>query len=530
MRHRHHVVIVMVGLLGGLVAWPGPVSAQEAHSASSHSIESVPDASGAATIAFTVFKPGSAGAADQVPVVLHSHGWGGSRSTEIGGEVQAFLDAGFGVVSIDQRGHGESTGQANVQDPDYEAQDIKKIIDFIATLDWVQKDVDASGAPIADDPVLGAVGGSYGGGYQWITALTEVAETSTFDADGAIGSLGTTRFNALAPEISWFDLPESLAPQGVARTAWVTLLYAAGAQMVPDYIHQSFAYGAATGQWPDGTVSQIPNLDAEFTEHSPVAFVERGVNLDIPALVRQGTSDNLFNLNEGIKNFQQTLTEDARAKSLFVAYNGGHALPNALPLGYATGADECNEDWTATRIAFFQAAFSGEDTRAVLPNQYNLTTADGACHGTDTLGTSETYTVDPAGLGGWGTTVAAGPPVHYELASGPLTVAGIPRLEAGLWNAPADSRAFFALSVGTNAADAQVVQNNMMPLRSFDPHVPEISDGTVDIELPAVVVDVPAGEKLFLTISPVSDMSFGHGSRAPGLIVLTDIEVHVPLL
>lgn len=518
MRRRSLIVVLALGLVAGAVSGVAPAAAQEAHTATDATVESVPDASGPVTIHFTIFKPGGGSPTNQVPVLLHSHGWAGSRATAVGGDIQAFLDAGFGVVSIDQRGHGASGGEANVQDPDYEAQDIKKVIDYVAALDWVEHDVDAVGDPIAGDPVLGAVGGSYGGGYQWMTALTEVKES------------GTTRFDALAPEISWFDLPESLAPQGVARTGWTTLLYAVGAGMVPRYIHESFAYGAATGQWPDGTVPGVYDLDAEFTEHSPMSFVDQGYQLDIPALVRQGTSDNLFNLNEGIHNFQRTLTDAARAKSLFVAYNGGHALPNALPLGYATGSDACSGNWTETRINFFKAAFEGGDTRSVLPNHYNLTTADGACLGTDSLGAPTSYEVDPAGAGGWGTPAGAGPPMHYELASGPLKVAGIPRLTAGLWNAAVDSRAFFALSVGTNAADAQVVQNNMMPLRSLEPHVPEVSDGTVDIELPAVVVDVPAGKKLFLTISPVSDMSFGHGSRAPGMIVLTDLEVHVPLL
>ncbi|MQA99474.1 MAG: peptidase S15 [Actinobacteria bacterium] len=518
MRRRSIVVVLSLGLVAGAVSAPAPAGAQEAHTAEDATIESVPDASGAVTIHFTVFKPAGASPANQVPVIFHSHGWGGSRSTTIGGEIQSYLDAGLGVVSIDQRGHGASGGQANVQDPDYEAQDIKKIIDYVGALDWVEHDVNASGNPIADDPVLGAVGGSYGGGYQWMTALTEVKES------------GRTRFNALAPEISWFDLPESLAPQGVARTGWVTLLYAAGAGMVPQYIHESYAYGAATGQWPDGTVPGVYNLDAEFTEHSPVSFVEQGYKLDIPTLVRQGSSDNLFNLNQGIHNFQQTLTDSARAESLFVAYNGGHALPNALPLGYATGADECSGDWTQTRIDFFKAAFEGGDTRAVLPNHYNLTTADGACLGTDLLGSVSTYEVDPAGLGAWGTPAGAGAPVHVELASGPLTVAGIPRLTGDLYNLAVDSRAFFALSVGSNAADAQVVQNNMMPLRSLTPHAPGVAEQAIDIELPAVVVDIPAGEKLFLTISPVSDMSFGHGSRAPGAIVIQDLEVHVPLL
>jgi ABC-2 type transport system ATP-binding protein len=138
---RRLLVDLTLGLVAGALSVPAPASAQEAHSSSNHTVDSVPDASGAVSIAFTVFKPGGAGATNQAPVLFHSHGWGGSRATAIEGEVQSYLDAGFGVVSIDQRGHGESDGEANVQDPEYEAQDIKRIIDFVATLDWVEHDV-----------------------------------------------------------------------------------------------------------------------------------------------------------------------------------------------------------------------------------------------------------------------------------------------------------------------------------------------------------------------------------------------------
>ena len=130
-------------------------------------------------------------------MILHSHGWAGSRSTS---GMAAWTDAGFGVLSFDQRGHGETGGEANVEDPDLEGQDVSSVIDDVATLDWVL--LDGPG-----DPVLGAIGGSYGGGYQTIGALTEVRDT------------GSTRFNALAPEITWNDLPRCLAPNGVPRTS-----------------------------------------------------------------------------------------------------------------------------------------------------------------------------------------------------------------------------------------------------------------------------------------------------------------------
>lgn len=50
------------------------------------------------------------------------------------------------------------------------------------------------------------------------------------------------------------------------------------------------------------------------------------------------------------------------------------------------------------------------------------------------------------------------------------------------------------------------------------------------VELPGVAVRVPEGKKLFLTVSPVSDMSISHGSRSPGAFVLRDTVVHLPVV
>ena len=156
-----------------------PASAAAEHSAENATVTNPDDGT---EIVVTVFKPAAA-AGGEVPVIFHSHGWGGSRETTVDGYVKPFLDAGFGVVSIDQRGHGESGGQAHVQDPTKETEDVQAVIDFTAKLGWVK--LEAPG-----DPVLGAVGLSYGGGYQTMTALDEIAET------------GSTRFDALAPEIT----------------------------------------------------------------------------------------------------------------------------------------------------------------------------------------------------------------------------------------------------------------------------------------------------------------------------------------
>ncbi len=476
-------------------------------------------------IAITVAKPAEASTSAPVPVILHSHGWGGSRTTTLSGDVAAFVNAGFGVVSIDQRGFGASGGEANVEDPDLEAEDIDSVIDYVATLDWVALNEDNNGDPIVGDPVLGAVGGSYGGGYQTMAAFDETQEE------------GSTRFDAIIPEITWYDLNESLAPQGVPRTAWTTALYAAGASALPQYVHEGFAWGAATSLWPDGTIlgqanENVPDLDSEFHEHGPVAFVERGVLLDIPMLLRQGSSDNLFNLNQGLHIFNKGLTPAAQSESLFVGYNGGHALPNAFPLGKASGTDSCSGDWTALRVAFFRAVFDNDPATnpgSLLPSRYNVTDVNGKCLRYDTTGATKiavNESLDPTGSNAMISTLGLGAPIHIPLDTGAIKIAGIPTLSGDVYSLTPEARVFFGLAIGTTPADAQVIQNNLMPLRQVL-MIPNVGQ-SFEIELPGVAADVPEGQSLFLTITPTSDMFAGHGSRIPGGMLLTDLELTLP--
>jgi ABC-2 type transport system ATP-binding protein len=303
---------------------------------------------------------------------------------------------------------------------------------------------------------------------------------------------------------------------------------------VPDYIREAFVYGAATGQWPDGSepTGLVPDLDGEFHEHGPVAFVEDGIQLDIPVLFRQGTSDNLFNLNQAVDNFQRALSDEARERSFLIGYNGGHALPNALPLGYASGSDACSgsEGFAALTREFFRRVFAGEDTSTLLPASYNLTEANGSsCIRTDSI---DRNTVVEAGFdvtvtSGALTTTGAGAPQYLQLTDGKaVTVAGVPTMTAQVTSVGVEQRAFFGLAVGTSPATARVVQNNVMPLRKALPVVQE----KTTIELPGVAVDVPAGQFLYLVVSPLSDMFPGHGStRTPGLLGLEDITVHLPV-
>ncbi|MDT7613879.1 MAG: type transport system ATP-binding protein [Pseudonocardiales bacterium] len=469
-------------------------------------VDSVPEpgSTAAVPICYSLFRPAGADAANPVPMVLHSHGWGGSRTTDPAA-FDKWMKAGFGVLSFDQRGWGQSGGQAHIEHPDFEGQDVQRLVDLVAGLDWVAKDGPG-------DPVLGSIGGSYGGGYQFVGAFTELRDR------------GATRFNAMAPEITWWDLKQSLAPQEVVRTAWDVVLYAAGMGHVPNDIHEGFVYGAATGNWPKGEVPGA-DLDAFFEKNGPAWHVKNGRVLDIPVLFGQGITDNLFNLNQGLQNFDHALTPAARSKSIFVGYNGGHTLPSVLPPGVGAAGDPCSKalsggSFQDLTIRFFTEALRHQDTGLTGRGRYHLATAGGACVDVDSV--APTTAVD---LGQVISTAGVGAPIPTKLADGPITIAGAPVVDAKVTTVTPDARAFFALGVGTSPADMQIVQNNMMPLREVDP----VSAVARTITLPGVAVEVPKGQSLYLVVSPISDMFFGHGSRVPGAIVLDDTVVRLPV-
>ena len=520
-----------------------PSFAAETVQTSNGCIDSVPEP-GSTTpvkICWTIHQPAGASADAPVPMVMHSHGWGGSRSRSAG-SFGDWLGKGFGILSFDQRGFGESGGLAHVEHPDLEGQDVQKLVDLIGSLDWVAKDAapatttttetrtpgksagkgngdkdghtTTTGTPaFAVDPVLGAIGGSYGGGYQFVGAFSELRDH------------GATRFDALAPEITWWDLKESLAPEEVPRTTWQVLLQGLGVKDEPSELQAGSVYGTTTGQWP-GTGNPVADLDAFFEKNGPAWHVSQGRKLDIPVLFGQGVTDNLFNLNQGLKNFDRALTDDARARSIFVGYNGGHALPNALPAGYGTGGDPCSTalgspDFRELSQRFLQENLKGLATGLGGFGQYHLANVDAkTCFTVDSVAATRTYE-----LGTVPTTTAAGAPVARQLAAGPLRVAGQPLVEAAVTGLGVENRAFFALSVGTSPANARVVANNVMPLREALP----VQDKARTFELPAVAVDLKQGEFLYLTVSPVSDMFVGHGSRTPGAMVLEGTKVHVPV-
>ena len=502
-----------LALTAALLA-PSSLAAESEPTVTNGCLTSVPDAGSTAPvqICYTVFRPAAASAAKQVPVLLEGHGWGGSR-TKDPARFAPYLSAGYGVISFDQRGFGQSGGKAHVMDPAVEGLDVRKLIDLAASLDWVRKDRPG-------DPRIGAIGGSYGGGYQYVGAFSEIAAT------------GRTRFDALAPEYTWWDINEALAPSGVARSEWLSVLWGVGhaSQAHTDPALRGFPEGLVTGNYPE-------YLREFWDDNGPRHHVAAGRRLDVPVLVRQGISDNLFNLNQALKNLT-ALTPKARARSVLVGFHGGHALPAVLPRGSqagspvalgASGSDPCSTelqagrgDFTSLQLRFFDVHLKGAKGKVPGEGRYALVTPDGACLQTARLGTSASYAAGTVRV----PVAAAGPAQYVPLAKGPLTVAGTPHLRAQVTTLTPDARAFFALAVGTSPANATVVHSNLLPHRE----VVAVSGQARRIELPAVAVEVPEGSQLFLVATPYAEMYGAHASRVPGVMTLAEAAVEVPVL
>lgn len=267
----------------------------------------------------TVFRPDGDKPA---PLVLRTHGWGGTGETTLAGTSKKLVDAGYAVLTWDSRGFGQSGGEVHIDNPLYEGKDVSALIDWAEANSVVARD--AKG-----DPLVGMSGGSYAGGIQTAAA--------SFD----------DRIDAIAPEISWRDLRYSLSPGRVIKVGWVSALYAAGNTALTGGVQ-----GGATGG-PTGleTGRYAADLDRAFVTGAATneldgpsqAFLagssldhydSNSTRLDVPTLVMNGSVDTLFNLTDGYGIYEHA--KKAGAPARFIAFCGGHV---SCPSDYAAAGD-----------------------------------------------------------------------------------------------------------------------------------------------------------------------------------------------
>jgi len=501
--------------LGGLAALAGLALALLAQAAGAAVVEKdrVVRSFDGTRIVYTLMLPDSASAASPVPAVMMTHGWGGTGQDTPDGFAGKLLDHGYAVLTWDQRGFGDSGGQAEIDDPRYEGRDAKRLVGVLAADPRIAKE-----AP--GDPLVGMVGGSYAGGIQWVTAAQD------------------PRVDAIVPQISWHNLLQSLIPQGVVKLQWDLLLYgdgaattATGGVLPPNpggtqtgsydpMIHRAFVQGTTLGRFG-------PRVSAWFAAKGPDYLLRR---VRVPTFIIQGTVDTLFPPSQGVANYRamQALHPGQPLKMAF--YCGGHGTCSFDP-----GPADYIDDET---IAWLDRYVKGDASVATGP-AFEYVTQDGVWHGASdypvpgtvrrTASGSGLVAVNGAPTTSGGLPGAAPSPaaLGVPLPSAPGTLIGAPHVTLTERSAGAAedglSRLNLFLQV-VDETDGVVVGNQVTPvaLRA------DGRDHTYSLSLEPIAYTIEPGHRLALQIA--STAAGYEANRGAGVVNLKRVSVSVPAL
>ncbi|WP_405681675.1 alpha/beta fold hydrolase [Streptomyces sp. NBC_01238] len=204
------------------------------------------------------------GGAERRPAVLIGHGFGGSKD-DVRAQAEQLAGAGYAVLTWSARGFGKSGGEISLNAPDREVKDVSRLIDWLA--DRPEVELDAEG-----DPRVGVTGASYGGAVSLLAAGYD------------------KRVDAIAPQITYWNLADALFPDGVFKKLWAGIFVTTGGgcQKFEKQICAMYERVAVSGK-PDAAARAL------LTERSPSAVADR---IKVPALIVQGQTDSLFPLGQ----------------------------------------------------------------------------------------------------------------------------------------------------------------------------------------------------------------------------------------
>ena len=419
-------------------------------------VTSVPDpgSSTPVQICYSLFKPAGASRRHPVPMIWHSHGWGGSRTTDPAA-FATFLDGGYGVLSFDQRGFGESGGHAYVENPAVEGKDVARLIRVMARLPLGP--AGRAGRPAArrDRRLL----------RRRLPVPRRLHEPAAPRRAGA--RRDGARDHLARPQRE--PRPRGRRPHRVG-----------GGPVGRLGAHRRAAARASTRRWSRGPrpargrtgPSRGPRTCRRSSRRNGPAFhVAQGRRLDIPVLLGQGTTDSLFPLQQGLANWERALTRKARRDSIFVAYNGGHVLPGVAaarhlgdlrPVLDAAGRRRLRgAEQALLRRAAQGPAHRAARLRPAPPRHPGLDVHHDPLPRPDGDGARRDRDQPDGGRR------AAG----LRDRAGPLRLAGTPHLTGTMTALGVHNRAFYGLAVGTSPADATLVQNNVLPVDEPGPVV-----------------------------------------------------------
>lgn len=466
-------------------------------------------------IAFTVHEPAQMVGGAKYPLLLTGPGFGLSRSDAMRRDSLApdgtplvyiqttkqFTDAGYGVVAFDQRGFGESGGEVSIMDPDQDGDSLIRIVDWMeANLAWAERR--------DNNLLLGAYGGSYGGGYQLLLNNIDPRK----------------RLDAIVPSITWNDLSYSLNPGNVPKSGWALALVAAGelsSQLGMDpRVRTILTNAVVEGRMSAADMALLRYHSNRYFCDGIPQVGKRPANRPPPvdALFFQGMHDALFNLNDAKANFE-CLTESGGDVRLFT-YNIGHVLPAGLglisggpssPADFARCgpylADQMSRQWFDAKLKQDATAIAALES---LPTHCITVNSNGEGVVVDRIPVGGTTVSVPATLvpqllptpipvvvfTAPTTTVVAGIPTATLTIANPSPLPGLPAgLPLGV--SSDDSIVFVSLARSRQGLPGvlETVNDQIRPLRGF---------GTHTVELNGIGVKLDAGDQLHLMFTGMS--------------------------
>ncbi|MES2424700.1 MAG: CocE/NonD family hydrolase [Pseudomonadota bacterium] len=541
------------GASGSVNVTPPPLPAPgQARAGKSYSVFLKVPATGD-TVAFTVFEPATLTGGQTYPLILHSHGFQGARykskpiplqainvdlANPLGSDftdIGVFIDQGYGVISIDERAHGDSNGSDRVMDPDFEGKDLLAVIDWAeANLPWLKYGMSADGT----DPrnlVLGSIGTSYGGMFQYLIHNIDPKK----------------RLDAMVPMWAPYDLTYSLAPGNTPKTLWNFALFGIGNLTglktltgFDPFIFNGFIQGFAQNELsPELKDLLVYHSNRYFCEGKPVATNggpgTRPERPPVPggkvnALIVQGIRDTLFNLNEGYQNYQCLKAQggDVRLLTTQVGHNTLQTVPDfdqALFHPSDVLNTQCGTiDPAAGALAFFNQHLKGMAGAADgIPKKLCLSISgkDAALVDDLTVGRAGTQVrVPPSSVLAGLPELANAVPLGITAGAGGEVVAGIPRLEVTVAATSPLARgepiifAGLGIELAAGAPVYELLNNQVTPLKGLGRH---------DIDLSGVAARLKPGQKLVLLLYGGKDQYLASGSVSLNVAKATIMPVTV---
>jgi len=391
-----------------------------------------------------LYVPNTATAAHPAPAILTTNGFGGSKSSAGATASNAsyalqYARQGYVTLSYSGLGFGKSTCQIELDSRQYDGEAGAALVDYLGgnlSQAYTTYTKDNSGltpgswsGPVSaappvvhdgpGDPRLGMIGGSYGGEVQFAVA------------DKARNADGTSKVDALIPQITWNDLAYSLAPNnqvpaggptdgtapvtqsastpGVEKTQWTSIFTALGAAQL------ALGNGGAVGQDPTSATNPTPCPDYDpqicpsvlalnafgFPDATAVTRLQAASvggylsRITMPVFLSQGQDDTLFNDREALTTFKALEAQGTPVKMLWQqwGHSGGPVAGEAdATANYPQLSDDLRYSaWFAKYLRGDTAADTGpafEYTTPWLPD--NGTDVTGAGTAAEVAGTPDT--------------------------------------------------------------------------------------------------------------------------------------------